>query len=446
MPTALAERPGAAERAPGAASSPASGSSGRRGRSLTRTRQRGRCSGWKLASRPAPNRPGFSSGPIDASALVSVGGYDSPGPGSRSGVVFTTKRHYTLAGTTVAVRDSSTTQVSYLLGDQLGSTTVSVNSSTGAVATQRYLAYGAIRSSSGTQATDRGFIGQVKDGSTGLQYLNARYYDPAIGRFTAPDPVVDLANPGSLDAYGYGLGNPVTLSDPTGLFVLTMGGGGSSPQIQQAARRNAMAYEGRVAGDTFRHDSLYTALKRNALEIVDGGVRAAKAGGASLSHTLTCAASLRTNCSAAIEDDGAMRDALRHPGATLKACVNNFNGCVGAILLAAATRRALASRGLAGTSATGRLTSLDDLAEDVALNVDDAIQRAAEGRVRFPTHDGKPYLNSDGLLPSRPDYTEWTAAASGQKRGLDRVIIAGNPANPDAIYYWDHVNPPVRIG
>lgn len=48
----------------------------------------------------------------------------------------------------------------------------------------------------------------------------ARYYDPVIGRFTATDPLASLADPGSLDAYGYGRGSPVTLSDPTGLFGL----------------------------------------------------------------------------------------------------------------------------------------------------------------------------------------------------------------------------------
>ena len=45
----------------------------------------------------------------------------------------------------------------------------------------------------------------------------ARYYDPTIGRFTAVDPVIDAARPGSLDRFGYSLGSPVTLSDPTGL-------------------------------------------------------------------------------------------------------------------------------------------------------------------------------------------------------------------------------------
>ena len=47
----------------------------------------------------------------------------------------------------------------------------------------------------------------------------ARYYDPTIGRFTAVDPIVDTEQPGSLDRFGYGYDSPVTLSDPTGLWV-----------------------------------------------------------------------------------------------------------------------------------------------------------------------------------------------------------------------------------
>ena len=166
----------------------------------------------------------------------------------------TTKRHYTLDKTVVAVRDSAGAgSLNYLLGDQLGSTTVSVNAAGGTPVVQRYLPYGAPRSTTGgTAVTDKGWIGQTKDGSTGLQYLNARYYDPVIGRFTAVDPMADLSQPASIDAYGYGHGSPVTMKDPTGLNACTTieclyagggflgspspssGGGGSNYQQSQS--------------------------------------------------------------------------------------------------------------------------------------------------------------------------------------------------------------------
>jgi guanyl-specific ribonuclease Sa len=76
----------------------------------------------------------------------------------------------------------------------------------------------------------------------------------------------------------------------------------------------------------------------------------------------------------------------------------------------------------------------------------DALERARTGKVRFQIHDGKTYLNRKGALPNRSDYAEWTSASSGSRRGVDRVITAGDPANPEAVYYWDHTNPPILIG
>ena len=98
------------------------------------------------------------------------------------------------------------------------------------------------------------------------------------------------------------------------------------------------------------------------------------------------------------------------------------------------------------TTAKTGTSAFDSLAPEVRTNVDDAISRAASGKVRFPGHDGKVYNNTDGLLPRGGSYTEWTAAEAGAKRGAHRVIIEGDPASPRAIYYWDHVNPPFRIG
>jgi RHS repeat-associated protein len=48
---------------------------------------------------------------------------------------------------------------------------------------------------------------------TGLQYLEQRYYDPAIGRFLSPDPISFL---GGLNLYGYAYNDPVMNLDPSG--------------------------------------------------------------------------------------------------------------------------------------------------------------------------------------------------------------------------------------
>jgi RHS repeat-associated protein len=61
-----------------------------------------------------------------------------------------------------------------------------------------------------------GFAGGLFDADTGLVRFGWRDYDPATGRFTAPDPMGDHG--GDPDWYGYCLDDPVNAVDPLGLF------------------------------------------------------------------------------------------------------------------------------------------------------------------------------------------------------------------------------------
>lgn len=65
-----------------------------------------------------------------------------------------------------------------------------------------------------TLASHSGYTGKFFDAATGLQYNNARWYDPAIGRFLNEDPIgfADGSNP-----YRYAGNDPVNFTDPTGL-------------------------------------------------------------------------------------------------------------------------------------------------------------------------------------------------------------------------------------
>jgi RHS repeat-associated protein len=68
----------------------------------------------------------------------------------------------------------------------------------------------------GTNDTPFLFNGQygVQSDPNGLLYLRARYYNPFLCRFLNPDP---SGFGGGLNFYAYANGNPVSLSDPTGL-------------------------------------------------------------------------------------------------------------------------------------------------------------------------------------------------------------------------------------
>jgi uncharacterized protein RhaS with RHS repeats len=62
-------------------------------------------------------------------------------------------------------------------------------------------------------------------GATGFYYLRARYYDSSTGQFTSSDPAVTSTR----QPYGYVAGDPLNLSDSTGLgpFDLALPGGGA---------------------------------------------------------------------------------------------------------------------------------------------------------------------------------------------------------------------------
>ncbi|MDR3719713.1 MAG: RHS repeat-associated core domain-containing protein [Bryobacteraceae bacterium] len=67
--------------------------------------------------------------------------------------------------------------------------------------------------------------------SSGRDYAMNRYYDPARGRFTTPDPYgkyFDLKNPLSFNRYAYVMGDPINKNDPTGFCEDDVSGDDSS--------------------------------------------------------------------------------------------------------------------------------------------------------------------------------------------------------------------------
>jgi RHS repeat-associated protein len=62
-----------------------------------------------------------------------------------------------------------------------------------------------------------GFTGHVLDASTGMNYMQQRYYDPGLGLFLSVDPVAAIAKPGTnFNRYWYGSANPYRFVDPDG--------------------------------------------------------------------------------------------------------------------------------------------------------------------------------------------------------------------------------------
>ena len=79
----------------------------------------------------------------------------------------------------------------YIYTDHLGNVQVVTDEKGAPIQIQDYKTFGSqdLNDTSGTYDSSRKYIGQEFDQDTGLLYLNARYYNPAIGRFLSQDPV-----------------------------------------------------------------------------------------------------------------------------------------------------------------------------------------------------------------------------------------------------------------
>jgi RHS repeat-associated protein len=89
----------------------------------------------------------------------------------------------------------------------------------------------------GSFDSSRKYIGEEADDATGLNYLNARYYNSKVGQFVSQDPAFldigastfekdysrklehHLMNPQALNSYSYALNNPIRYKDSEGEVV-----------------------------------------------------------------------------------------------------------------------------------------------------------------------------------------------------------------------------------
>jgi RHS repeat-associated protein len=124
-------------------------------------------------------------------------------------------RYYFAGGARVAKRDAN--GVSYLHADHLGSTRLVTNASGAEVKRFEYAPWGNVLAESGSRPESHRFTGQEADDETGLMYYQARYYDPALGRFAQADAFVPDANgTQALDLYAYANNSPTNYVDPSG--------------------------------------------------------------------------------------------------------------------------------------------------------------------------------------------------------------------------------------
>ncbi len=104
----------------------------------------------------------------------------------------------------------------YYHSDALGSVRHLTGMAGTNIGSVKYSPFGEIANSTGMAAW-YGFTGEQQDGTNGLTYLRARYYNPALGRFLTPDSLIpDVTNGQALNQYAYVYNDPINLVDPSG--------------------------------------------------------------------------------------------------------------------------------------------------------------------------------------------------------------------------------------
>ncbi len=117
--------------------------------------------------------------------------------------------------TLVELRKSggATTSI-YLHPDYLGSPRKATNAAGAMLWQEHFDPYGAKLNG---VAEKIGFTGHAQDGESGYVYMQARFYDPLVGRFLTTDPVhFKDENPFTFNRYAYGNNNPYKYFDPDG--------------------------------------------------------------------------------------------------------------------------------------------------------------------------------------------------------------------------------------
>jgi RHS repeat-associated protein len=118
----------------------------------------------------------------------------------------------------------------HYLKDALGSITSVSSSSGNVIQGYHYTSYGKLTKVSDYMGSDVTaspilstpftFTGREKDTETGMYYLRARYYDPENGRFISGDLISGGTGvPRTQNKYIFGINNPLSFGDPTGLFA-----------------------------------------------------------------------------------------------------------------------------------------------------------------------------------------------------------------------------------
>jgi len=134
------------------------------------------------------------------------------------------------SASSVYVKENNQWNIYYICRDYLGNITHIVNQTDSLTQELSYDPWGRLRNPTNQQvyAADsqpvlflhRGYTGHEHLPWFGLINMNARLYDPVLGRFLSPDPYVQMPDfSQNYNRYSYALNNPLRYTDPNGEFI-----------------------------------------------------------------------------------------------------------------------------------------------------------------------------------------------------------------------------------
>lgn len=116
---------------------------------------------------------------------------------------------------------TGTASIRYLHADPIGSPDLVTDATGATLERPQFEPFGNTLDASATPSTVAGFTGHRR-AENGLIDMRGRYYDPALGRFLSPDPIVDDPHASqALNRYSYVRNRPLKFLDPSGMDPIT---------------------------------------------------------------------------------------------------------------------------------------------------------------------------------------------------------------------------------
>lgn len=126
--------------------------------------------------------------------------------------------------------------VTYYYTSPQGTVLAKADSAGNVISTSDYRPYGS--QALGAPEQGPGYTGHVNDVDSGLVYMQARYYDPEVGRMLSPDPNgVAAANVYTFNRFAYANNSPINNIDPDGRVVVVAGAPSNVRAFQGMAYR-----------------------------------------------------------------------------------------------------------------------------------------------------------------------------------------------------------------